>query len=155
MKRYNKILLISLLLIFTIIYSYRFLSSPFDENSISNKNIVIKNDKKLSHLTLNTYILDSLEIASADLDSEYSWNYASEKCKQIGDGWRLPNLDELKLIFKKRKEIGGLKKNEKYWTSDIHVERTTAFEIYFNFQGFQDVSPLHSKLNVRAVKSIK
>ena len=129
------------------------------DNSIGEDKLVSNNGERIkqnenSHLVLNTFKLDSLEIASADFDSSYTWNDANQICEGLGDGWRLPNLDELKLIFKNRKQIGGFKRDS-YWTSDIHVEKITAFEIYFNYQGFQDVSPFTSKLSVRAVRNGK
>ena len=63
-------------------------------------------------------------------------------------------MEELNLIFKQRKKIGGFKV-DKYWSSDIHIEKVTSYEIYFNYQGFQDVSPITSELCVRAVRKIR
>ena len=138
------------LIIFIFINNF---SNKIKKEVLINLNENIESEYNFNNLTKNTFKLDSLEIASADFDSAYSWKEANEICTKLGNGWRLPQLDELKIIFKNRREIGGFK-TQKYWTSDIHTERTTAFEIYFNYQGFQDVSPITYKLNVRAVKTI-
>ena len=41
----------------------------------------------------------SILIALSDFDKAYSWNNAIEQVEIIGDGWRIPNQEELKEIY--------------------------------------------------------
>ena len=49
------------------------------------------------------------------------WEEAVESCNNLGDGWRLPTIDELELIFHNKESIGGFV-NEvlvTYWSSTL------------------------------------
>ncbi len=136
-----------------------FLYVFYGASDVENTIVVTKTRNEIkridyNHLGTNTFKIDSLEIANSDFDSTYTWDEANQICLDLGEGWRLPDMEELNLIFKQRKKIGGFKV-DKYWSSDIHIEKVTSYEIYFNYQGFQDVSPITSELCVRAVRKIR
>lgn len=46
-----------------------------------------------------------------------TWSYASIAYRSLGDGWRLPNTDELNLIFQNKSAISGLI-DDYYWSID-------------------------------------
>ena len=146
-----------LVYIFSVIIILTYLAYVvIHEKEKANTVNIIKDssNRNYKHLITNTYKLNGLEIASADFDSAYNWEDAKNICKGLGEGWRLPDINELKLLFKNRKKIGGFKP-EKYWTGDEYSQNVAAGEMLFNYQGFTDVSPIESKLNVRAVRTIK
>ena len=45
-----------------------------------------------------------------------NWEEAEYECNNLGEGWRLPNIEEIRLIFKNQEIIGGFS-SELYWTS--------------------------------------
>ena len=44
-------------------------------------------------------IIENLELKYVDFNTEISWLEANEKCDKLGNGWRLPTIEELKLIY--------------------------------------------------------
>lgn len=60
-----------------------------------------------------------------------TWNEAVETCKKLGPGWRLPTKNELNMLYKNRKEIGGFAYN--YYWSSTEVDNLDAW-----FQDFDD-----------------
>lgn len=83
-----------------------------------NKKYVITNSKYTNGDT-NTIIIDKIQ---GPIDSTLVplINYASKACSdykvQNKDDWFLPSLEELNLIYKNRKKIGGMK-DYPYWCS--------------------------------------
>ena len=80
-----------------------------------------------------------------------SWNNAIGLCSKLGDGWRLPTILELHLMYESKDFIGNLK-DTVYWSS------TGYFASYAWGFGFDNGSAnFYSKSNpnyVRAVRSI-
>jgi hypothetical protein len=92
------------------------------------------------------------------------WEEAVESCNNLGDGWRLPTIDELELIFHNKKSIGGFV-NEAivtYWSSTLYDDKDdskNAWIFFFNDElgtrgygeiGANDILGRHT----RAVRSI-
>ena len=65
-----------------------------------------------------TVIIDELEVMTKDLGT-MTWDDAKESCADLGDGWRLPRIEELNLLYENKDEIGGLALNY-YWSSTEH-----------------------------------
>ena len=67
-----------------------------------------------------TYKLNKkLEVMIEDL-GKMKFEDAKKACINLGEGWRLPTKKELKLLYRKRDEIGGFTKNT-YWSSkELH-----------------------------------
>lgn len=156
-------LLIIIYIISVIIESYNIIIQPKYNSKYTNDSFLKKDAKDLRNAFIlakfnfnpkETIFIGNLEIAKKDLVNCMTWDSAMLISQQIGDSWRLPNVSELDLLFKNRKLIGGFTV-AKYWSSDIHTERITAYEQYFNYQGFKDVSPYSSKLKVRFVRTVK
>lgn len=100
-----------------------------------------------------TIKIGNLEIAKQDFLINLTWDSAKLISQVLKNGWRLPNVKELDFLYINRNVIGGFTSN-KYWSSDFHKEGVTAYEKYFNHQGFRDVSPYNSRLKVRFVRMI-
>ena len=43
--------------------------------------------------------LKKIELYPNNLDGYMNWNEAVDACEKLGDGWRLPNMDELNGLF--------------------------------------------------------
>lgn len=48
----------------------------------------------------NSIKYKNLEIAQFNFPKEMTWDDANKACTQLGDGWRLPTIEELKIIYK-------------------------------------------------------
>jgi hypothetical protein len=59
---------------------------------------------------------DSLEVMKTDLVGKMTWEEAKKACEKLGDGWRLPTIEELQFMYNKRDEIGGFE-SYPYWSS--------------------------------------
>ena len=60
--------------------------------------------------------IGGLEIMSEDLKEEMNFPKAKEACAQLGNGWRLPTIVELRLMYDNRDQIGGFSPTD-YWSS--------------------------------------
>lgn len=47
-----------------------------------------------------------LQVASQDFSQKMNWEDAKRACSELGSGWRLPNIDELKSINEHLHKIG-------------------------------------------------
>ena len=78
----------------------------------------IEKERILSYTT-NTIIIKNLEIANHDFPSEMNYKDAVAACAALGEGWRLPNKKELKIMYKKQAKIKNFS-NLAYWTLMDH-----------------------------------
>ena len=60
-------------------------------------------------------IIGNLEIYPNDFPSAMEWTYAKEACEALGDGWRLPTIEEL--LFLRNQEDNDLCWDFYYWSS--------------------------------------
>lgn len=58
---------------------------------------------------------EKIQIADSDLDNHLNWQMAVNECKKLGNGWRLPTIEEIKLI--PYNEMGKNVLYNSYWTS--------------------------------------
>jgi hypothetical protein len=75
----------------------------------------IEKERILSYTT-NTTIIKNLEIANHDFPATLSFSEAMAECARLGNGWRLPNIDELNTMRKYHEKIGGFSVMT-YWSS--------------------------------------
>ena len=57
---------------------------------------------------------EKIQIADSDLVNHLNWQMAVNECKNLGNGWRLPTIDEIKLI--PYNEMGKNVLYNSYWT---------------------------------------
>ena len=62
---------------------------------------------------------DRIQVANEDIDGEMNWFQAVRSCNKMGQGWRLPTIEELKVIYSDiyLKGKGNFPKNRIYWSS--------------------------------------
>ena len=109
---------------------------------------------------------NKIELAEFDFPNEMDWYEAKKACADLGDGWRLPTIFELSLLFEQRSRIGGFDSGDlgscNYWSS---TENGGVFAYYYGVSSKVSISDsiriqlLYSSKNyvsyVRAVRSIK
>jgi hypothetical protein len=60
----------------------------------------------------------TIQVAKEDFPNEMSWVDAMAACQNLGNGWRLPSIDELGAMYEQlHKQDKGNFKNEWYWSS--------------------------------------
>lgn len=58
----------------------------------------------------------SLFIAQYDFPELMNSKDAKKACESLGDGWRLPTLNELNIIYRNKNKLTGLRE-QWYWSS--------------------------------------
>lgn len=91
----------------------------------------------------------NFEIHPTEL-GKMTWNEAIEKVKELGDGWRLPTLTELQIIWDS--ENKDLFKKECYWSSSEYYSYY-AWRFYF-FYGNASNAYKSDAYCVRAVRDL-
>jgi hypothetical protein len=97
-------------------------------------------------------IIGNLVVAQYELPYGASWDQAKKECKLLGKGWRLPNKEELNLIFKNRDKI-GFYFSELYWSS-TEVNSKEALCQDFGPSGDTLIIEKWGSYGVRAVKTV-
>ena len=99
-------------------------------------------------------IIGNLLVAQNDFPNKMNWNDAIKACAALGKGWRLPNKDELNILYQNKAKIGIFSYiNYYYWSS------TKARVLnYILVQNFSDSEPIMHNMGstnfVRAVRSL-
>ncbi len=105
-------------------------------------------DKELESVILEEHF--KFEVHSKDL-GKMNWEDAQTQCALLGEGWRLPTIIELLLMYEKKDIIGGFDNNY-YWSS---LEYNDSYVWYFTFSsGSSDYNYNSSAYFVRAVRSL-
>lgn len=79
-----------------------------------------------------------------------TWDEAVEKVKELGDGWRLPTITELQLIWES--EHKDLFQKESYWSSsEYNSSKAWLFTFY---DGYTSYSGKVNDYYVRAVRDL-
>ena len=87
-----------------------------------------------------------------DIDGEFNWNNAKQKCAALGTGWRLPTKDELDNLCQKKDLVGGFKSKGGYWSAtEIENEGKVWYQILRNC--YQNEMTPDYLWHVRAVKA--
>jgi uncharacterized protein (TIGR02145 family) len=97
--------------------------------------------------------IGTLEVAEYDFSNSMNWNEANKLCESIGNGWRLPAIDELENILCLNKDkIGGFSESY-YWSSTKYDNNYTRYIYFGNCSGHYKKN--EEKSRVRAVRTIK
>ena len=99
-----------------------------------------------------TILKESLhfEVYCEDLGPS-SWTDAIGLCTKLGDGWRLPTILELQLMYENKNLIGNLK-NSSYWSSTEFNPITAWYFSFYNGGTYNYF--MTNPYSVRAVRSI-
>lgn len=92
------------------------------------------------------------EVSPEDELNTLSWTEAMEKFKDNPDGWRLPTIEELNLMYQNKDKIKGLT-NAWYWSASESNYHYARFQYFSN--GYQDWYHKDFQLRVRCVRSVQ
>lgn len=83
-------------------------------------NIITDDTRENIELT-NYNTGEKFEVANEDLEMKMSQEEAESECNKLGNGWRLPTISELEIIYDDlhKKGLGGFK-DETYWSGDSY-----------------------------------
>jgi hypothetical protein len=104
-------------------------------------------------ISQSTVKIGRLEVMTGDL-GRMNWKLAKTACKDLGDGWRLPTIDELKIIYNNKEKIGNFSTLD-YWSStevDYYAEMLDAWSLNFR-NGTASFGEKNHINFVRAVRS--
>jgi hypothetical protein len=121
--------------------------SILDQEYVNNKSIIGQ-----------TVIIENFEIAENDFVSIngknglMNWTDSKKYCAKLGKGWRLPTLNELQILYQKRKQISGFH-DLHYWSSTVDDNLKSAWSKGF-FDGTEENINKDYRQSVRAVKTL-
>jgi peptidoglycan hydrolase-like protein with peptidoglycan-binding domain len=75
------------------------------------------NAKKIFYFTVQDVILvvgTGLQARTIDL-TDGNWANAKKQCEDLGNGWQLPTINQLKILYSKKVSFGGFR-NKNYWS---------------------------------------
>ena len=104
---------------------------------------------------------ENLELYPTDFPKQMSWKDAINHCESLGDGWRLPNIDELNLMYieyKKDNSIADFTYTY-YWSStdnSVAGIKNPFFALgkNFNYEGKVMEIDKENRYGVRPVRNI-
>jgi hypothetical protein len=94
-----------------------------------------------------------IEIWEEDLPLKMTKDDAEKACSQLGEGWRLPDLEEMEIIYDElfSENKGNFKSKGSYWISDLTPDD---FLMSFDFfEGITQMSTESLKEWVRPVRT--
>jgi hypothetical protein len=106
--------------------------------------------------------IDDIIIAQNDFPNNMNYKNAISTCYRLGNGWRVPNISDLKILYKYKKQIGGFAQGY-YWSSGYYQDFKLGIYNDKYVINFEDDSETAGKvdhydegaiLHVRPVKSI-
>jgi hypothetical protein len=109
-----------------------------------------KNNTDYKNIIGNPVKIDKFEVAEYDFPRDMNWYDAEKACEAIGDDWRLPSKDELKILYRNRDKIGGFT-NVNYWSSTDADSYYDAWLQHF-FNGVQNSTNKSDEYYVRAIR---
>ena len=139
------------------------LSSYSRQTESKNSHNYVRAVRFINYDTISIKI-GTLEIAMQDFPNEMNLEKAIEACSNLGEGWRLPTIQELKILFLNKDKIGVIFDGE-YLSSTVGpvfrlnspisgpIESTNLCLELFNGRE-REYSP-YNKYNIRAVRTIK
>ena len=131
-------------------------------NEFSEK-VTEKIEESSNPIIGNTIKIENIEVAEKDFPKTMNWEDAKKACEALGNGWRLPTMEELKLICHNKFAIGNIVEDwnlNQYWTSTKSGEDISGTP-FFKIITFDDFCTSNSssrdgysleKYRVRAVR---
>lgn len=98
--------------------SFDFATNKQNKNNTSvSKTLIIGKSK----------FIGNLEIAEFDFPEKMRFDEAKRACKSLGEGWRLPMIGELNILYQYKDIIGGFLGLD-YWSSTLHFSNPVYME---------------------------
>jgi hypothetical protein len=113
-------------------------------------NVFGQSTVRIGNLVPNLEDDGDFEVMTKDL-GRMNWYDAKKACADLGDGWRLPTKEELKILYENKDKIGGFAKYG-YWWSSTEFVTDLAWGQYFG-SGDQFTNGKYATGYVRAVRA--
>ena len=98
--------------------------------------------------------IGKVEFAQFDYPDQLDWNEAKAACAKLGNGWRLPDKDELNHLYNKKNKIDCFN-SYSYWSSTEQVtDNGHPGAWYQEFTGRQTYTSIEYNTYFRAVRTI-
>ena len=137
------------------VVGFGILGKVYLSENFSN-NITEKIEESSNPIIGNTIKIENIEVAEKDFQNTMNWEDAKKVCESLGNGWRLPNKNELNTLYQNKDKIGGFTNTSLcvYW-SGTKEENASPWGQYFvdGTQSYYDEKGY--SLYVRAVRTIK
>ena len=96
---------------------------------------------------------ERIKVAVKDFDDKMNWESAKKACSSLGNGWRLPTYEELKVMHEElHKNAKGNFKPDVYW-GNAWNDSSQAIMYYFNSGNSFSTNKLNEQHYVRAVRN--
>jgi len=95
-----------------------------------------------------------LEVADQDLPKSMNWDDAVRASQNLGNGWRLPDADELKAMYEQLHKQGKCNFGDYWYWSSSQGASGTAYGVNFFRTGTVGPAWKYSLLGVRAVRAL-
>ena len=122
-----------------------------DNEALALYNKKLEEDKR--KIIGKPLVLGVIEIAENDFPVTMGVEDAKKACESLGDGWRLPTLNELNILYRNKKKLTGLRE-QWYWSSKEGLNKGWFWYKDFG-SGKQESWPYDTDSNIRAVRTIK
>lgn len=127
-----------------------------EEGDILNEFKIFSNQYVIDYpllINLSEDTNEQLEVYPMDYEKLFDWNEANAECQKLSDGWRLPTVDEMSLIYDQLfvKDLGFFQEKE-YWCSN-EDNGQEALYYCFNPVGYSMESKMN-KFKIRPVRKI-
>ena len=121
------------------------------EEKVEKDRVAMEEKKKKGFSLIGKpIIIGNLIVAQNDFSNMLNWHDAKEACEALGNGWRLPTIDELNILYNNQDKIGGFEKFS-YWSSK-EIDSFAWAQYFVN--GFQHDYIKNDPYYVRAVRSL-
>lgn len=122
----------------------------FSIETIENDGIAM-DEKMKEHFSIigKPFKIDNLIVAQYDFPIMMNWKDAKKACETLGNGWRLPTIDELNILYKNKDKI-GCSAVVSYWCS-MELDNFAWAQFFGN--GFEHDYIKKDPYYVRAVRS--
>jgi hypothetical protein len=100
-------------------------------------------------------LIENLEVAQYDFPERMKWDDARKNCESLGDGWRLPTMNELGILYIKKDVIGNFTLDDDlyyYWSSTGYPGFGSVYSVNFT-NGRYFGSFKRNQFHVRAVRT--
>jgi hypothetical protein len=99
---------------------------------------------------------DIIKVAAQDLGTLMTWEEAKEACANLGDGWRLPEVNELYEMNNQLRKSGkgNFRTDQPYWSKVGYENTGEAWYYSFNSEKSGISKNWHYR-RVRAVRDLK
>lgn len=93
--------------------------------------------------------IGKLQIASNDFPEKLDWNDAKKACSMLGNGWRLPTEEEIKILKDKIRDFDGF-----HWSSSEQMSRSR-WSRYISIYGTDGTDGSNVSMGLYIVRAVR